>query len=1668
MPSCPLCPSPGTQATSLTELETHIKMKHVVAGISCKFCQKDLKNNAALIQHLASKRHYKCKAGCSLTFMTTTELSTHVRVDHNAGPKDPPAAASKAKATIPVTFPCGPCGMDFSFSSSGALEEHQSISHPVPKAQPSVCLGCSMCKQTFTSADELYGHIRVAHPLETSAKKCIHPRSATAGSEEGLQRHYLQSSKDAHPKCVECDLGFKNDAHRQTSHPEPPRPVSPPASYRCLLCNNVFKLQLALDDHTAAKHSFHCLLCNDVFKLQSALDDHTAVKHSFHCLLCNDVFKLPSALYDHTVAKHSFTCGMCEFICPEEEVLREHIASAHSCPICHEGIFANIDLLNEHLADHAAPYRCTPMKKAYVSTTESPQMSYIRPHTETIHPQIPCHLCDGALFDPGELSMHYLTSRNHPVCDKCQVGFSDQAEFAMHGATEHPEAYCHLCQWQFECSESLQNHIRHFVAHPKCMDCELRFADADAYQHVGFLSGHAVASLQQGKISTPMLWIMSLFSQSSRTRHGVFLLIMILPYAPSVPLPPSASGYSSPLSQRVLTRSSVGSRSSSRTLSPPPICGIKVSQLETGHTMDHSESPDFEHSPLSNVPAVGTPLISSTDFRSPFSPRPDPPALFPSQELNGASHSDQESTASARSPETNSPVIKLPENGASPMSSSGWSTLSGEDASRMSDKSDDSPSHRPVGLGVPMLRLQVPVPNGGSQTASILATPSSISPESAGMDISANVTPDYLREARAYLAVTHPGQAPSTVNHLHSPAMTSPSLTSISLTTASRERRREVRFEDSIMSEPLWENQSSDSTDSSFDPPVLQGRRKYGVQKKSDLELTMSTGASKLPRFAPLKPGRVAGRNGDLSTGDMRGSDDNDLWTPVLQRYSGLACLSCIVVEYRFRRCVALISASNINSYCVWALEDNSKVVTLLSPIVRENCLAYTHLSLRRQLQHLQAWWWCDRNFNSVDASRSTGLSALTATVCSRLQTEETSMREQSIASLAAFAIDNSALKKPWINTIERSIASLAAFAIDNSALKTPWINIIERSIASLAAFAIDNLAPKNPWINTMRLSILDTNADTAIKNLRPMGPVSSIRMRSMDPTHTLFMHLPATAPVEQPSVSIFGASFTQKPTPEHPDDKDVLMTQSPKVEVAAPNPVANFACGTCGKPVATIVALEAHESQHRVDSCACTICERAERPCNCNICKRTNTSTVSVNEKVPDRVVTSEPEENTLPTDPLGAIEPKVVEDSLVGSCDLVMTLESQGATDLSVDCSVPVQGMYLQDQQSLVELESELCTKHSTSAQTPLPLHHEHHSLDDPMCPSDVAMKLTEESNVINPQSGFASMECDTIPCHPNVLEQHSALDAHAIVQDSAVYERMGSSQPDFSLELTYPETQDHNMSPPETPNDHPTVLDIDMSHEQVDNPLERDPLVPGLEPDFTSSSLSTESPANSILVPVQVHSPHVRISELQPLTESGEPFVRNLVPSPTPSEHGSWGSRRITQDDHLHSENRPLHSPMTSEGSTGYFSDADRSSTPSSPLSDHSIVFVSANSIPEYVRENRAYLVATSAPSQPSSAASSCVRLPSVVTSLESLPDQNDHAEVPSAATNGQSPLYCRICLRDPCDDPTATMCGHIFCNSFPIQVAYIHCAPLSSIIALVQRRMGNSIANLTEFN
>lgn len=102
--------------------------------------------------------------------------------------------------------------------------------------------------------------------------------------------------------------------------------------------------------------------------------------------------------------------------------------------------------------------------------------------------------------------------------------------------------------------------------------------------------------------------------------------------------------------------------------------------------------------------------------------------------------------------------------------------------------------------------------------------PSSISPESAGISVSASMTPEYLREARAYLSLTHQVPAPLSPPVPHSPGISSPILSSAGLAIGERGRRREVRFEDNIMSDPAqWDRQST-SSDSSLEPPVVLPR----------------------------------------------------------------------------------------------------------------------------------------------------------------------------------------------------------------------------------------------------------------------------------------------------------------------------------------------------------------------------------------------------------------------------------------------------------------------------------------------------------------------------------------------------------------------------------------------------------------------------------------------------------------------------------------------------------------------------------------------------------------------------------------------------------------------------------------------------------------------------
>ncbi|KAI6104337.1 hypothetical protein F5141DRAFT_183504 [Pisolithus sp. B1] len=130
------------------------------------------------------------------------------------------------------------------------------------------------------------------------------------------------------------------------------------------------------------------------------------------------------------------------------------------------------------------------------------------------------------------------------------------------------------------------------------------------------------------------------------------------------------------------------------------------------------------------------------------------------------------------------------------------------------------------------------------------------SPESARISVSTvTQTPEYPREARTSLPLTHPTSRVSSPSVPHSQTNSSPIISSTGLALGDSGRRREVRFDDTIMSEPAWDHESTSSDGASLDIPV-NCRRLNGIH-------TTKHGASRFPKSSYLKRRRFT--NGKLN-----------------------------------------------------------------------------------------------------------------------------------------------------------------------------------------------------------------------------------------------------------------------------------------------------------------------------------------------------------------------------------------------------------------------------------------------------------------------------------------------------------------------------------------------------------------------------------------------------------------------------------------------------------------------------------------------------------------------------------------------------------------------------------------------------------------------------------
>ncbi|KAI6006983.1 hypothetical protein EDD15DRAFT_13393 [Pisolithus albus] len=828
---------------------------------SCNLCNQRFPSLADLNRHISLSHEYTCSA-CGERFPSFTEHNQHVEAKHKTMPN-----ASSAAHGSPLAHPVV------------RQTSSQSNQSPMPAPKQDNRIVCDPCNRTFKRNQDLQAHVAAKHPNGPNCGVCQHK----AASATALEAHV----NEVHC-CAVCRDGIVRDAKTLDEHM-----VEHTHPFRCEICETIYRSEEERSAHfTSSDRHPLCTECRTGFVDAAALQSHVSSNHpsspiptpreEFKCLHCPELFTTHVAVEAHLAEVHPiFECPICREAYLTQSALTNHISTAHSCPDCGKGVYVDAKSLEEHQEEHRDPYRCVPCGTRYPE--EGLLFQHYKESSNDVHPvcvrcdlgfendgaynihvlevhrPTPCETCEGVIVDGIDLPLHYLSSRRHPKCEACQMGFKNKFDFAEHGALQHPEFHCHLCRWQFDSCDALQSHIRHFANHPKCVNCDLRFADVETYQHHLFTvhcpkdnntATVPTAPVDEGRqLSLPPLAdrYNRVIENQARCSSEAYNPLS----ASSKSLLPSASGYSSPTSQNVdsenSTQPDVQSCSSTLIIDQPSSRDSELRQfVPPSLNVDTGKYAD-DYSPLSMVPAVGTPLLSSAeptpsvDYLRPFSPRPGgPPAFRATPAINIAikgsvqsSDDDGSDSSFTRSPSLMSPGVKLPSPVSGSPTSSGSTSDSGS-VTKLSLSNSCASSHLKIFLETDNSVTVLQASDAGSSTRCVPPSASPLSTESPEISICAVThTPEYLREARAYLPLTHP--TPSRVSSPsvpHSPTNSSPILS----------------FTGLAVGDSVWDNEST-SSDPSIDIPVTY-LRPNGIH-------TRKHGASKLPRFSSFKRRRM-------------------------------------------------------------------------------------------------------------------------------------------------------------------------------------------------------------------------------------------------------------------------------------------------------------------------------------------------------------------------------------------------------------------------------------------------------------------------------------------------------------------------------------------------------------------------------------------------------------------------------------------------------------------------------------------------------------------------------------------------------------------------------------------------------------------------------------------
>nr|XP_018913321.1 PREDICTED: zinc finger protein 341-like [Bemisia tabaci] len=452
----------------------------------CPFCSKPFLSKVDLDFHVQSHtgpRPYLCIV-CTRTFTQKATLRKHMK-SHKVWPKDLSGAAEANR--------CQFCAE--AFASPSELKSHRlkHLDQKVYCCSQKDCewtspdlntflnhvtshevFGCHVCKQSFSSLDNLNVHQYIEHEQGKLSPKQqvvveVVPEKSGAGSDLNSAKSEVCEKKQL--KCPYCNKvlnkNFDLEQHIRSHTGERP--------FQCIVCGRAFVQKSHVKKHMAS-HKVWPMPITTLVKSEVLTDSRkpNAMSQSYGCQFCSEVFLTFRELKVHRVShadRKVYKCiqNVCEWTSPDLDAFLEHLSfhdedAKYNCHICHK-VFTSLDDFGIHQYYHEispgqAPgknFRCKKCKRKFMSS------ELLKQHMQRDTHRHLCQFCNRVFVAERFLRKHLLIHAEdfQYECETCKKKFKTPQYLDRHMSVHSSSMPypCPRCPMKFKRKDRLSRHL---------------------------------------------------------------------------------------------------------------------------------------------------------------------------------------------------------------------------------------------------------------------------------------------------------------------------------------------------------------------------------------------------------------------------------------------------------------------------------------------------------------------------------------------------------------------------------------------------------------------------------------------------------------------------------------------------------------------------------------------------------------------------------------------------------------------------------------------------------------------------------------------------------------------------------------------------------------------------------------------------------------------------------------------------------------------------------------------------------------------------------------------------------------------------------------------------------------------------------------------------------